>query len=91
MAARRWLFLGGYLGGAGVLRAVLLGFRAPLVVRRLRHRRQTTLSIWRARVWIPYLSVPVGLGLLCLQMLTQILLVLTHRTLPFNLRPEESL
>ena len=27
----------------------------------------TTPSIWRARLWIPYLSLPVGLGLLCLQ------------------------
>jgi TRAP-type C4-dicarboxylate transport system permease small subunit len=27
----------------------------------------TTPTIWRARLWIPYLSFPVGLGLLCLQ------------------------
>ncbi|MEO6364151.1 MAG: TRAP transporter small permease [Caldimonas sp.] len=49
---------------------------------------QTTSSIWRARVWIPYLSVPVGLTLLCLQYLTEIWLVLTRRQLPFGLEPK---
>ena len=50
---------------------------------------QTTPSIWRARVWIPYLSVPVGLGLLCLQYIAEIWLVLTRRELPFGLEPKE--
>lgn len=50
---------------------------------------QTTSSIWRARVWIPYLSVPVGLGLLCLQYLAEIWLVLTWREQPFGPAPKE--
>ncbi len=50
---------------------------------------QTTPSIWRARVWIPYLSVPVGLTLLCLQYLAEIWLVLTHREKPFGMEPKE--
>ena len=33
---------------------------------------QTTSSIWRARLWIPYLSVPLGLALLCLQYVAEI-------------------
>jgi TRAP-type C4-dicarboxylate transport system permease small subunit len=52
---------------------------------------QTTASIWRARLWIPYLSVPVGLGLLCLQYLAEIWLVLTGREQPFGLDPGVSL
>jgi len=52
---------------------------------------QTTPSLWKARVWIPYLSVPVGLGLLCLQFLTDIILVATHRGLPFGLATEDRL
>ena len=51
----------------------------------------TTPSIWRARLWIPYLSVPVGLGLLCLQYATEVFLVLTGRELPFGLGAEERL
>ncbi len=51
---------------------------------------QTTPSIWRARLWIPYLSVPVGLGLLCLQFLAEIWLVVTRRALPFGMAPKEA-
>jgi len=87
--ARRWLFLGGYLVALAFC-ALFFWASVPWWYDAFA-TGQTTSSIWRARVWIPYLSVPVGLGLLCLQMLTQILLVLTHRALPFNLRPEESL
>ncbi len=52
---------------------------------------QTTSSLWRARVWIPYLSVPVGLALLCLQLLADLWQVLTQRTHPFGLAPEDVL
>ena len=50
---------------------------------------QTTSSIWRARLWIPYLSVPVGLALLCLQYVAEIFSVLAGRELPFGLSPED--
>lgn len=55
------------------------------------HTGQTTPSIWRARLWIPYLSVPVGLGMLCLQFLADIYLVLSQRALPFGLAADERL
>lgn len=52
---------------------------------------QTTPSIWKARMWIPMLSVPLGLGLLCLQYLTEIWLVLSRRSLPFGMSAEDKL
>lgn len=52
---------------------------------------QTTPSMWKARMWIPMLSVPLGLGLLCLQYLGEIWLVLSHRAMPFNLSAEDKL
>lgn len=52
---------------------------------------ETTSSIWRARMWIATLSVPLGLALLCLQYVTEIWLVLSHRTLPFGLSVEDKL
>ncbi|MBK9081576.1 MAG: TRAP transporter small permease [Rhizobiales bacterium] len=52
---------------------------------------QRTSSMWRARLWIPYLSAPVGLGLLCLQYVAEILAVATDREHPFGLRPEDTL
>ena len=47
------------------------------------HTGQTTPSIWRARLWIPYLAVPVGLALLCLQFLAELWMVWTRRQEPF--------
>jgi TRAP-type C4-dicarboxylate transport system permease small subunit len=52
---------------------------------------QTTSSIWRARLWIPYLSVPVGLALLCLQLLAEMWLVFTEQDHPFGLTPDDVL
>jgi TRAP-type C4-dicarboxylate transport system permease small subunit len=48
----------------------------------------TTPSLWRARLWIPYLSVPVGLGLLCLQYLVDVWALLTDRDMPFGMSPD---
>lgn len=50
-----------------------------------------TSSMWRARVWIPYLSLPVGMGLLCLQYVADIWAIATGREMPFGLKPEDGL
>ena len=52
---------------------------------------QTTPSMWRARLWIPYLAVPVGLALLSLQFIAEIYLVAARRGLPFGLSPDDHL
>lgn len=52
---------------------------------------QTTSSIWRARLWIPYASVPIGLALLCLQFIAEIVQVLQQRENPFGMAPEDRL
>lgn len=52
---------------------------------------QTTSSMWRARLWIPYLAVPVGLTVLCLQYLAEMWLVYTERDHPFGLSPDDRL
>ena len=46
-------------------------------------------TVWRARLWIPYLAMPVGLGLLVLQYIAELLCLLTGRALPFGLNPKE--
>lgn len=50
-----------------------------------------TSSIWRARLWIAYLPVPVGMALLCLQYIADILALATGRAMPFGLKPEDRL
>jgi TRAP-type C4-dicarboxylate transport system permease small subunit len=51
----------------------------------------TTSSIWRARLWIPYLSLPVGMGFLSLQYVADIWALVTGREMPFGLKPEDGL
>ncbi|MBF0373755.1 MAG: TRAP transporter small permease [Alphaproteobacteria bacterium] len=46
-------------------------------------------SAWRLPLWIPYLSLPLGMGLLCLQYLADVLSVLSGRDMPFGLKPED--
>ena len=49
----------------------------------------TTPSIWRARLWIPYLSVPVGMLLLCMQYVVDIWALATGRDMPFGMDPDK--
>lgn len=43
-------------------------------------------TVWRARLWIPYLSMPVGLGLLILQYVAELMCLLSGRTPPFGIK-----
>lgn len=45
-------------------------------------------SMWRARLWIPYAAMPVGLGLLTLQYIVDLIELLTGREPPFGLSPD---
>jgi TRAP-type C4-dicarboxylate transport system permease small subunit len=42
-------------------------------------------TMWRARLWIPYSSMPIGLGLLTLQYVADILRLVTGREAPFGI------
>jgi len=45
-------------------------------------------TMWRARLWIPYSSMPIGLGLLTLQYAVDIWALVTGRDAPFDI-PDE--
>jgi TRAP-type C4-dicarboxylate transport system permease small subunit len=45
-------------------------------------------TVWRARLWIPYSAMPIGLGLLALQYVAEIIAIATHRQPPFGMAPE---
>lgn len=47
-------------------------------------------TVWRARLWVPYLAMPIGLGLLVLQYIVELINVATGRSLPFGLKPHET-
>src|SRR6266849_4447694 len=45
-------------------------------------------TMWRARLWIPYASMPIGLGLLSLQYVADIYNLVTGREPPFGITKE---
>ena len=45
-------------------------------------------TMWRARLWIPYASMPIGLGVLTLQCLVDLVSLATGREAPFGIRME---
>jgi TRAP-type C4-dicarboxylate transport system permease small subunit len=45
-------------------------------------------TMWRARLWIPYGSMPIGLGLLTLQYAVDIACLVTGRATPFGIPAE---
>ncbi|EEE46942.1 TRAP transporter small permease [Roseibium denhamense] len=42
-------------------------------------------TVWGVRLWIPYLSLPVGFGLLLLQLIADLVAVITRVDRPFGL------
>lgn len=45
-------------------------------------------TMWRARLWIPYASMPIGLGLLTLQAIADMIELLSGRAPPFGITKE---
>jgi TRAP-type C4-dicarboxylate transport system permease small subunit len=43
-------------------------------------------TMWRARLWIPYSSMPIGLGLLTLQYVADLINLVTGREPPFGMK-----
>ena len=42
-------------------------------------------TVWRARLWVPYSAMPIGLGLLVLQYVVELACLLTGRAAPFGI------
>jgi TRAP-type C4-dicarboxylate transport system permease small subunit len=47
-------------------------------------------TIWRARLWIPYASMPIGLGVLCLQYVADLINLVSGREPPFGIALKEA-
>ena len=43
-------------------------------------------TMWRARLWIPYSSMPIGLTILCLQYVADLYCLVTGREPPFGIK-----
>ena len=81
--ARWWLALASIL--------MSLAFCVVLVVLAARfwleawEQRWVSDTMWRARLWIPYSSMPVGLALLTLQYVADLWCLVTRREPPFEI------
>jgi len=42
-------------------------------------------TVWRAPLWVPYFSMPIGLGLLVLQYVVELICLVTGRAPPFGI------
>jgi TRAP-type C4-dicarboxylate transport system permease small subunit len=42
-------------------------------------------TIWRAPLWVPYFSMPIGLGILLLQYIAELICLVTGRAPPFGI------
>jgi TRAP-type C4-dicarboxylate transport system permease small subunit len=43
-------------------------------------------TMWRARLWIPYSSMPIGLAILCLQYIAELYCLVSGREPPFGIK-----
>jgi TRAP-type C4-dicarboxylate transport system permease small subunit len=91
-----------YLGDAGRYRlalasavmSLMFAFGMTVLTFNLWHEawteRWVSDTMWRARLWIPYASMPIGLGILSLQYVAEIYKLVTGRERPFGLPPKEA-
>jgi TRAP-type C4-dicarboxylate transport system permease small subunit len=42
-------------------------------------------TVWSLPLWIPYIALPIGIGILCLQYVADIFSIATGREMPFGL------
>jgi TRAP-type C4-dicarboxylate transport system permease small subunit len=47
-------------------------------------------TMWRARLWVPYAAMPIGLALISLQFIADLMCLVTGREPPFGIKPEKA-
>jgi len=86
--ARRWLAL--FAAGLSLVFCVTIAVLTFRFWQEAWDNKWVSDTMWRARLWIPYSSMPIGLGVLTLQSLADLLNLVTGRERPFGIAPEHS-
>jgi len=86
---RRWLAL--FAGGLSLAFCVTIAVLTFQFWKEAWDNKWVSDTMWRARLWIPYSSMPIGLGLLTLQCLADLVSLLTGRERPFGIVKERGL
>jgi TRAP-type C4-dicarboxylate transport system permease small subunit len=83
LRARYWLAL--FTGIVGLAFCVVLFVLCTLYWHEAWANNWHSDTVWRARLWIPYAAMPVGLGLLVLQYVAELIKLVTGRASPFGI------
>lgn len=68
---------------------VIIAWYGWLLFEEARSEGWRTDTIWKLPLWIPYLPLPIGMGVLSLQYVADIACILRGEDLPFGLRQED--
>ena len=71
--------------GLGLVFCLLLGVTGFELFHEALTKGWRTDTVWSLPLWIPYIALPIGIGLLCLQYVADIIAIATGRELPFGL------
>jgi TRAP-type C4-dicarboxylate transport system permease small subunit len=80
---RRWLAL--FAGMVTLAFAVTLAVLTFEFWKEAWDNKWVSDTIWRARLWIPYACMPIGLGILAMQCIADLLSLMTGREPPFSM------
>ena len=82
--ARYWLAL--FSAALALAFCVVITVLTSLFWREAWENRWVSDTMWRARLWIPYASMPIGLGILTLQYVAELYNLVTGREPPFGMK-----
>ena len=83
LGPRGRLALALFASAAALVFCALLGWEGWELFHEALTKGWRTQSVWALPLWIPYLALPVGVGLLCLQYVCDIVALITGREAPF--------
>ena len=82
--ARYWLAL--FSAALALAFCIVITFLTSLFWSEAWENRWVSDTMWRARLWIPYASMPIGLGILTLQYVAELYNLVTGREQPFGMK-----
>ena len=68
---------------AGLLFCVILAWKGFDLLHEAWSKNWTTDTVWALPLWIPYLAMPIGIGILSLQYVADIMAILVGEPMPF--------
>lgn len=90
LAPRGRLALALVASGGGLLFSMILAWTGFELFYEALVNGWITDTIWALPLWIPYLPIPLGIGLLALQYVADITALCTGRDMPFGMNPDGS-